>query len=112
MEAVMTRIGGEAHLPRGTIDAEDTHDGSQVPLGERRAYAAPYESLTFSLVTRARRELAVTLAAQPVFDLSRSSRSVAVSAGQCATVAASMRWQHWAGAPWSRWTSSGLTCRR
>lgn len=68
----MTRIGGEAQLPRGTIDAEDTRGGSQVPLGERRAYAAPYESLTFSLVTRARRELAVTLAAQPVFDLSRS----------------------------------------
>ncbi|KQY84744.1 hypothetical protein [Brevundimonas sp. Root1423] len=42
------------------------------PLGERRAYAAPYESLTFSLVTRAGRELAITLAAQPVFDLDRS----------------------------------------
>lgn len=41
-------------------------------LGERRAYAAPYESLTFSLVTRAGRELIVTLAAQPVFDLDRS----------------------------------------
>jgi hypothetical protein len=33
------------------------------------AYAAAYESLTFSLVTRARRELSVTLAAQPVIDL-------------------------------------------
>lgn len=42
------------------------------PLGERRAYAAPYESLTFSLVTRAGRELTITLAAQPVFDLDRS----------------------------------------
>lgn len=42
------------------------------PLGERRAYAAPYESVTFSLVTRAGRELSVTLAAQPVFDLDRS----------------------------------------
>jgi hypothetical protein len=43
-----------------------------LPLGERRAYATPYESVTFSLVTRARRELTVTLAAQPVFDLDRS----------------------------------------
>ncbi|MBU1383436.1 MAG: hypothetical protein KKG14_02615 [Alphaproteobacteria bacterium] len=42
-------------------------------IGERRSYAAPYESLTFSLVTRARRELVVTLAAQPVFDLVRST---------------------------------------
>jgi len=40
---------------------------------ERRAYAAPYESLTFTIVTRARRELTVTLSAQPVFDLSRSA---------------------------------------
>lgn len=47
--------------------------GSYAPLGERRAYAAPYESLTFSLVTRANRELTVTLAAQPVFDLDRST---------------------------------------
>lgn len=42
------------------------------PLGERRAYAAPYESLSFNLVTRAGRELIVTLAVQPVFDLDRS----------------------------------------
>lgn len=42
-------------------------------IGERRSYAAPYESLTFSLLTRARRELVVTLAAQPVFDLVRST---------------------------------------
>ncbi len=48
-------------------------EGSYTPLGERRAYAAPYESLTFSLVTRAGRELTVTLAAQPVFDLDRST---------------------------------------
>jgi hypothetical protein len=33
------------------------------------AYAAAYESLTFPLVTRARHELSITLAAQPVFDL-------------------------------------------
>ena len=42
-------------------------------LGERRSYAAPYESLTFTLLTQARRELVVTLAAQPVFDLVRSA---------------------------------------
>ncbi len=42
-------------------------------IGERRSYSAPYESLTFSLLTRARRELIVTLAAQPVFDLVRST---------------------------------------
>jgi hypothetical protein len=53
---------GESHA------GENAHS----PLGERRAYAAPYESLTFSLVTRAGRELAITLAAQPVFDLDRS----------------------------------------
>lgn len=34
------------------------------------AYAAAYESLTFPLVTRARHELSITLAAQPVLDLS------------------------------------------
>jgi hypothetical protein len=42
-----------------------------LPLG-RRSHAAPYESVTFTMVTRARRELTVTLAAQPVFDLVRS----------------------------------------
>lgn len=43
-----------------------------VPPLERRAYSAPYESLTFTLLTRARHELTVTLAAQPVFDLGLS----------------------------------------
>lgn len=47
--------------------------GRNAPLGERRAYAAPYESVTFTLVTRGQRELIVTLAAQPVFDLERSA---------------------------------------
>lgn len=42
-------------------------------IGERRSYSAPYESLTFTLMTRGRRELVVTLAAQPVFDLVRST---------------------------------------
>lgn len=68
----MSRIGGEAHLAQGSMDADDALDPSRAPLGERRSYAAPYESLTFTMVTRARRELTVTLAAQPVFDLSRS----------------------------------------
>lgn len=57
--------------PSGRRD--DEADDHVAPLAERRAYATPYESLTFSLVTRARRELTVTLAAQPVFDLARSS---------------------------------------
>jgi hypothetical protein len=48
-------------------------DSAFSPLGERRAYAAPYESVTFGLVTRAGRELIVTLAAQPVFDLDQST---------------------------------------
>ncbi len=69
----MSRIGGEAHLAQGSMDSDDATGSSQSPLGERRSYAAPYESLTFTLVTRARRELTVTLAAQPVFDLSRSA---------------------------------------
>lgn len=49
--------------------------GPQEPttrIGERRSYAAPCESLTFTLLTQARRELTVTLAAQQVFDLERS----------------------------------------
>ena len=56
-------------------DLNPPDDGSSeatARLGERRSYAAPYESLTFTVVTRARRELVVTLAAQPVFDLARS----------------------------------------
>ncbi|HYD26427.1 hypothetical protein [Brevundimonas sp.] len=62
-------------------------------IGERRSYAAPYESLTFTLLTRARRELVVTLAAQPVFDLVRSTpvarrirRSVRHRGGESALV--------------------------
>lgn len=47
-------------------------ESSYAPLGERRSYAAPYETLSFNLVTRAGRELVVTLAVQPVFDLDRS----------------------------------------
>lgn len=39
---------------------------------QRRAFGAPYESVTFSTVTRSRCELTVTLASQPVFDLASS----------------------------------------
>lgn len=67
----MSNLPGESRAAQGFIDTGDTH-GERVPLGERRSYAAPYESLTFTLVTRARRELTVTLAAQPVFDLGLS----------------------------------------
>lgn len=42
-------------------------------IGERRAFAAPSDSQTFSLTTRAGRELTVTLAALPVFDLALST---------------------------------------
>lgn len=73
-------------------------EGSYAPLGERRAYAAPYESLTFGLVTRAGRELTVTLAAQPVFDLDRSTpvsrrirRSVRHRGGESALAALGRR---------------------
>ena len=68
----MSNLPGDAHPMRRSADADVPH-GPRAPLGERRSYAAPYESLTFSLVTRARRELTVTLAAQPVFDLALSA---------------------------------------
>jgi hypothetical protein len=70
-EAVMTLVPAYPMAP----DHGKTSGGDNAysPLGERRAYAAPYESVTFSLVTRAGRELIVTLAAQPVFDLDRST---------------------------------------
>lgn len=68
----MSQSGGDAHLSRNGADAGDAYAPARTPVGERRSYAAPYESLTFSLVTRGGRELTVTLAAQPVFDLNRS----------------------------------------
>lgn len=40
---------------------------------QRRAFGAPYESITFSTATRSRCELTVTLASQPVFDLASST---------------------------------------
>ena len=57
----------------GRDTADDGLSEAIARIGERRSYAAPYESLTFTVLTRARRELVVTLAAQPVFDLVRST---------------------------------------
>lgn len=57
---------------RAYAPPDDEQPEAILPL-ERRSHAAPYESLTFTMVTRARRELTVTLAAQPVFDLARSA---------------------------------------
>lgn len=51
----------------------DSLGSSIARIGERRSYAAAYESLTFTVLTRAGRELVVTLAAQPVFDLVQST---------------------------------------
>lgn len=66
----------ERQMALATAPASDPLDGGLhepiARIGERRSYAAPYESLTFTLVTKARRELTVTLAAQPIFDLERS----------------------------------------
>jgi len=52
--------------------APPTPSGAR-PAPPRRGYAEAYESVTFTVVTRAQRELTVTLAAQPVFDLGRST---------------------------------------
>ena len=78
---------------RGRDSPDEVPRDARSPPGERRSYAAPYESLTFSLMTRARRELVVTLAAQPVFDLVRSTpiarrirRSVRHRGGESALV--------------------------
>lgn len=49
---------------------EETVSGAGPP---RRAFAAPYESVTFSTATRSRRELTITLASQPVFELASST---------------------------------------
>ena len=58
------------------LDRAPVSDGRSetfAPVGERRAYAAPGESLTFAVLTRAGRELIVTLTTQPVFDLALSA---------------------------------------
>lgn len=43
------------------------------PIIERRSYAEPFGRTSFTMVTRAGREMAVSLSAQPVFDLARST---------------------------------------
>jgi hypothetical protein len=43
------------------------------PIAERRSYAEPYDRTAFTLVTRSGREMLVSLAVQPVFDLARST---------------------------------------
>ena len=68
----MSQSVGDPHQSHGATGAGDGYHSARAPLGERRSHAAPYESLTFPLVTRGGRELTVTLAAQPVFDLNRS----------------------------------------
>lgn len=68
----MIRPEGDPHRSHSRSNPDESGPQVRAPLGERRAYSAPYESLTFTLVTRARRELSVTLSAQPVFDLGRS----------------------------------------
>ncbi|NJC41449.1 hypothetical protein GGQ87_001707 [Brevundimonas alba] len=65
------RLGPTHPDSAGTAENHPSGDGRSI--GERRSYAAAYESLTFPLVTRGGRELTVTLAAQPVFDLTRSA---------------------------------------
>ena len=65
----------EPGLP-ALLDRAPVSDGRSetfAPVGERRAYAAPGESLTFAVLTRAGRELIVTLTTQPVFDLALSA---------------------------------------
>lgn len=60
--------GGTAALEYGRLREID----GGAPA-ERRAFGAPYESVTFSTVTESRCELSVTLASQPVFDLASSA---------------------------------------
>jgi hypothetical protein len=73
--AVMSNHPGR-QMAVAPAPAPDPLDGGRhepiARIGERRSYTAPYESLTFTLATQARRELTVTLAAQPIFDLERS----------------------------------------
>jgi hypothetical protein len=56
--------GGYGHL------REEAETGT---TSQRRAFGAPYESITFSTATRSRCELTVTLASQPVFELASST---------------------------------------
>lgn len=54
------------------IDNQSTHWRHGAP-GPSASLGAPYESITFSTATRARTEVTITLAAQPVFELSSST---------------------------------------
>ena len=60
----------EQGFTRGYADRDRWSRGGDPP---RQAFGAPYESVTFSTVTRGRVELSITLSAQPVFDLSTSA---------------------------------------
>ena len=51
------------------VSFDESRSARCVP--DRRAYGSACESLTFPFVTRARRELSITLAAQPVYELDR-----------------------------------------
>ncbi|MBA4805038.1 MAG: hypothetical protein H2038_10340 [Brevundimonas sp.] len=57
----------------GGLAREPERRAGLAPVPERRPYAQPYDSLAFTVVSRAARELTITLAAQPVFDLGRSA---------------------------------------
>ena len=59
-------------LPAGLSDTPVRADGDR-PVEARSFSPVGAKSLTFPLVTEARKELTVTLAARPVFDLFRRS---------------------------------------
>lgn len=67
----MQAIGDDV-FPSDLLPGGDGEIGSS-PFVERKAFGGGYESLTFTMVSRARRELTVTLAVQPLFDLTRSA---------------------------------------
>lgn len=58
-------------FPSGALPEENRR--APAPFDERKAFAGGYESLTFTMVSRAARELTITLAVQPLFDLTRSA---------------------------------------
>lgn len=58
---------------RLTLAWDSDGERPAAPLAERRSYSEPYDKQTFAMITRARREMTVTLAAQPVFDLTKSA---------------------------------------
>jgi hypothetical protein len=62
----------DSDFPSG-MSSDEAGEGSSAPFIERKAFASGYESLTFTMVSRAARELTVTLAVQPLFDLAQSA---------------------------------------